>query len=150
MSNNVLRLIPTDPSYVPDDQAQQQAREVFATLVPQAQEVHLKVTDAPVFYDAGANMETIVCPACGTILDDQWWMKEMDRAYNEGKFTELTISTPCCDTRCSLNELVYDWPMGFARFVLEAVSPRTDIGDRQQDLLEQILQCKLRKIWARY
>lgn len=95
-------------------------------------------------------METIVCPACGTVLDDQWWMKVVDRAYNNGKFTDLTVSTPCCDTLCSLNELVYDWPMGFACFVLEAVSPLTDIGNRQQDLLEQILQCKLRKIWARY
>jgi hypothetical protein len=150
VSNNLLRLIPTDPYYVPDDQAQQQARDLFATLVPQAQEVRLKVTDAPALYDAGANMETIVCPACGTVLDDQRWMKEMDRAYNDGKFTDLTISTPCCDTLCSLNELVYDWPMGFACFVLEAVSPLTDIGDRQQDLLEQILQCKLRKIWALY
>ena len=59
MSNNLLRFIPTDPYYMPDIQAQHQARELFATFVPQAYEVRLKVTDTPAIFDAGANLERL-------------------------------------------------------------------------------------------
>jgi hypothetical protein len=47
----------------------------------------------------------------------------MDRAYDGEGFTALNISTPCCGFQTSLKDLKYGWPVGFARFFLEAFNP---------------------------
>ncbi len=145
---NYLRLIPTNPNFIPEEPAQNQARDLFASFVPQAYKVSSQIYEDITFVDAGSNYERIMCPSCGTTLNHNWWINEMDRAYNKTKFTDLTISTPCCDILCSLNDLRYEWPMGFARFIIEAINPYADIEESQIHILEQILQCKLRKIWA--
>jgi hypothetical protein len=46
----------------------------------------------------------------------------MDASYRSA-FEDLAVRTPCCHTDTTLNELDYDWPAGFARFVLEARNP---------------------------
>src|SRR5262249_13741059 len=116
---------------------------------------------------------------CERELDKEWFGKAMDRAY-EKKNWDLTIKLPCCGKGSSLNDLKYEWPAGFARFVLEArnplmgdplpkgeVPPRVPLADlrkmhRRQNLetekmlqkvrqtLEKILKTELRRIWARY
>jgi hypothetical protein len=55
MSDNLLRLIPTDEQYVPNDSAQEQARRLLASYVPQAEAVYAEVSDDVRFIDPGAN-----------------------------------------------------------------------------------------------
>ena len=55
----------------------------------------------------------------------------MDRAYRSG-FRQLAVILPCCGRSCSLNDSIYDWPMGFARYILEAEDPGISrLDDRQ-------------------
>jgi hypothetical protein len=50
-----------------------------------------------------------------------------------------------------LNNLRYDWPMGFARYVLEASDPEVDgLNAEHLQASEDALGWKLRIIWARY
>jgi hypothetical protein len=149
MSDDFLRLIPTIPEYIPDSQTQKQLQELFASFVPQADQVSTKATDVVVFVDQGENLERIVCPGCDSQLDVLWWQTAMNLAYEKG-FTDLVITTPCCGTACSLNDLKYHWPAGFARFVLEARNPNTELDNSHIQALEQELGCTLRKIWAHY
>lgn len=150
MSSNYLRLIPSDPNFMPEEQAHIQARAMFETFVSKTYEISSRVYENVIFIDAGVNYEHISCPFCGAALNHNWWIDEMDRSFNKTNFTDLTTSTPCCDIRCTLNDLKYEWPMGFARFIIEAIDPDTDIEETQIHELEHILQCTLRKIWARY
>lgn len=149
MSVNVLRLIPTHPDYVPDAPAIEEAQRLFASLVPEADDVRVTITSEIAFIDQGSNFERVVCPVCGSELGVRWWQEVMDTAH-AAKFVNLVVTVPCCQNECSLNDLRYEWPAGFARFVLEARSPNADLTGAQMHTLEQILGCTLKKIWAHY
>ena len=101
------------------------------------------------FVDQGENFERLLCPACGVELSVAWWQQTIDRS-EEKDFEDLSVVTPCCGTSTSLNELRYEWPAGFGRFVLRALNPGKDLSDEAIERLERVLDCKLRKIWAYY
>lgn len=149
MSENILKFIPTDPNYIPDMVAQKMARDMLMSFAPQADGVTANVTDKVQFVDQGGNFEQVSCPICGANLSMSWWSQVMNEAHQVG-FSDLLVTTPCCKSACSLNDLRYDWPAGFARFVLAARNPNSDLDDGKIHTLEGILACGLRKIWAHY
>jgi hypothetical protein len=56
---------------------------------------------------------------------------------------------PCCDALVSLNDLTYDWPVGFARFELEAWNPQRGwLTDEELLQLSTVLDCQVRQIMA--
>jgi hypothetical protein len=144
-----LRFIPTDPEYDPPLAAGQQAKELLASFVPKAAAIEVERYDTVNFVDNGENLEHIFCPACGAILEDGVWGDLVDRAYAT-QFANLAVTMPCCGAASSLNDLHYEWPVGFARFILEARDPEADVSQEQLCLLEHVLGCHLRKIWAHY
>jgi hypothetical protein len=166
MSDNWLILIPADPNYVPDSQSQQRARDLFESFLPNAEEININLTDGIRFVDQGSNFESVSCPKCGTKVDIDWWQRAMNTACgvapdvdwwdwglvldSDPVFTDLMITIPCCGSDLSLNDLVYYWPAGFARFGLEALYPDGNLSDEQIALLKQTLDCDLRVIWSHY
>ena len=150
MSDNVLRLIPTDPQFVPDDASAERARDHLAELAPNADEVTQNMSEETQFVDPGANLERISCPRCGQNLPMEWWQDRMDDAF-KARFTVLAVTTPCCGADVSLNDLNYEWPAGFARFVLEAMNPGVaDLATAEIATLAEIVGSPLRRIWAHY
>jgi hypothetical protein len=146
VSDDWLQLIPLAPAHVPDAAVAERARVRFAAMVGPADEVLVTVTDTVAFIDSGANHERIGCPACGMQLDEGWWVRALDTAGESG-FTDLHVTVPCCRRRLSLNDLVYDWPAGFARFVLEAMNPAVDdLGIEELEELSALLDTPLRVI----
>ncbi len=74
----------------------------------------------------------------------------MDDAFKV-RFTALAVTTPCCGANVSLNDLNYEWPAGFARFVLEAMNPGVgDLATAEIAALAEIVGSPLRRIWAHY
>ena len=149
MSINYLRFIPTDPEYDPPLAADQQAKQILASFTPKSVEITIDRYDTIQFIDAGSNWEPIHCPECGAILGDEAWGKLVDLAYAT-QFANLSVTMPCCGTVSSLNNLCYGWPVGFARFVLQARNPDADVSQEHVYLLESVLGCHLRMIWAHY
>jgi hypothetical protein len=149
LSDNILRLIPTDPEFIPDTTAQHIARQMLALFLPQAEPVTAVSADEVQFVDQGENWERVVCHRCNSPLDNDWWQQAMEVAY-EKHFIDLSVTLPCCGESGSLNDLHYEWPAGFARFMLEAVNPGAELTEGQIAQLEEWLFCPLRQIWARY
>jgi hypothetical protein len=149
MSENTLKFIPIDEQYVPDKSAQKKAREMLASWLPEDSNVQIKVTEQIEFVDSGTNFESVFCSVCGKEISDTWWQQAMDVAY-QSEFTNLSIITPCCQTASSLNRLIYEWPAGFARFILIAHNPQEDIKEDEVRLIADVLGCTLKKIWVRY
>ena len=153
MSVNILRLIPTSPDYVPDLLSQERAvallKSQFLPNPGPLSEVTARVTEQVEFIDQGENFERIVCPFCSSELAAEWWQGVMDDSY-EGHFADLRITTPCCHTESSLNDLLYEWPAGFARFVLAIRDPILEPTHEMLDILERLLGCRIRVIWAHY
>jgi hypothetical protein len=117
MSENWIYLIPEDPTFAPDVARQLRARDRFAEIAPRADEVSISVTEAVEFVNCAGNFERVRCPSCGSVLG-RWWqdrMDEDDQGRDDG-FKLASYATPCCGATCTLHELVYDWPQGFARF----------------------------------
>ncbi len=122
---------------------------VFRSLLPLAADVSAETTADVKFVDQGQNFQRVLCPFCNSVIEVAWWQTAMDTAHASG-FNQLAITTPCCGASSSLNDLKYEGPAGFARFVLEARDPKTDLDDQQLHALAQNIGVSLRKIWAHY
>lgn len=149
MSTNILKLIPTSPSYVPSEEAQLRARQLLTHYLPSAKKTTLLQTDRIRFVDAGSNWGRIWCPESETEIAQDKWQQAMDIAY-EKEFRDLVVDLKCCGKVHSLNNLRYEWPIGFARFSIEVDSPDNDLQADQLQSLQQTLGLTLRKIWAHY
>ncbi len=143
MSDNFVILIPDSPIYVPSREAQERALTLFREFTRDGDESHAEELSRIQFIDCGGNFERVVCPDCHTELDQGWFGRAMSEDYKDG-FQLSPIVLPCCSARRRLDELVFDWPQGFARFKLEARNP--GIGELPAEMiarLEQILGCRL-------
>jgi hypothetical protein len=118
---------------------------MLADFVRVADEVVTRFHPTIVFVDGGQNMGEPRCPNCSTEIA-VWWQGAMDRAQ-AASFADLSVVTPCCGTKTSLNDLDYGWPVGFARFELEAMNPAQDTTPDEQAQLERCLGMRLRKVW---
>jgi hypothetical protein len=145
LSGHTMRLVPADPEWQPAADAAERALALFAPMVPRADHVGTRFEDDVTFYDAGQNTEIVECPACDANADD-WWADAMDRAA-EDPFADLSVVTPCCRTKTSLNDLRYVWPAAFGRFALEALNPGIPgLPDEQLEALETALGTPLRVV----
>lgn len=151
MSENFLRIIPLEAGHVPAPKARDKALALLRTLLPRAAEVRAILQDHLFFVDQGENLEEIRCPRCNATLVPEWWMTEMDRA-GAAKFSDLSVVVPCCGATTSLHDLEYDWPAGFARFVLQVREPALAgwLDDAAVSRLEKVLGAKVRQIRTRY
>jgi len=147
MSDNWIALVPDDPQFVPDAAKQRRARERFAEIAPEADEIEIKVSESVVFFDCGENFERICCPVCGTEIPVAWWQERMDEDHDNG-FKLAAYATPCCGKKTTLNELVYDWPQAFGRFAIDAMNSNMGkLDDVHKQEFEKILGTKLRVIY---
>lgn len=149
MAEIILKLIPVEPGWVPDLKAQHNAEEQLKAFLPRADEVLVIVTDEIEFVDPGENLKQIVCPNCGSVLEESWWLGAMEQAAQTG-YTDLMTELPCCRRRISLHDLDYQAPAGFARFILEALNPKAPLENAHLKKLEQLVGRKLRCIIADY
>lgn len=149
MSENILKLIPDVRSFVPTSCAESATVALLRGFIRQASRVDSTRSDRVRFVDAGTNLGRIRCPACGSELDAGWWRGEMDRA-SATDFSDLALAIPCCGSQTSLDTLLYEWPVGFSRFVLEVEGADRDLTDAELAALQQALGCGLRRIWAHY
>lgn len=122
-----IRVIPIDPAFIPETDAAEQARSLLDSLALSnlgGQAARIIDAGKILFVDAGEYFQSVGCPWCGSLIEIDWWQERMSTAFNDG-FMNLAIRTPCCDVTSSLNDLMYDWPQGFAQWRLEVMNPAT-------------------------
>jgi hypothetical protein len=148
MSATCLKLISIDPGFVPDKLKEEKAKE-FLNKTFKNSEIKIIKTDNIEFVDQGSNFESVSCNYCRHNIDIEIWQNAMDKAYKT-HFKDLSFMTPCCHKSTSLNDLKYNWPAGFAKFVISITDPTADISNDVINELETIFGTKIRKIWAHY
>lgn len=68
---------------------------------------------------------------------------------SESDFQSLNVATSCCNSDVSLNELVYEFPVGFSKFVLQILTPGvTNMEDSVRKDIGNVLHCDVKAIWA--
>jgi hypothetical protein len=148
MSDNYLRLVPSDPFWLPSPEAVNASLSVLRGFVPVAEGVSVESKNHVSFFDAGGNGSRTTCPSCGTDLQE-WWGDAVNQAWMSD-FDDLSVITPCCRASTSLNDLVYDWPAAFGRFALVITNPGvTSLASEQLRAVELALGSPLKVIWQR-
>ena len=145
MSDNWLRYVPTDPYYQPTVAQAKAAEQLLASFLPQSEDVQSKFTEHTVFVDPGSNWSGVRCSSCGA--DSETWWEEAISEAAEANFVNLTIVAKCCGSQVCLNELNYNWPCAFGRYVLEAMNPNArGLTPKQSELLATKLGCEVREV----
>lgn len=151
MSDNWIRIIPTDPAFVPTASGAIAGRDLLGGFLRSAGSgatVDIVDFGGVVLVDAGSNFESATCPWCATAIDLGWWQDQVDVAAASG-FTNLLTRTRCCDVTTSLNDLRYVWPQGFARWCLEAMNPGVGVlSDRQLESIGAMVGHEVRAVYA--
>jgi len=147
MSDNWLILIPAAADYVPTVEAQEKAAILMKEIAPGAGGVMGEESAYPQFIFCGGNFERILCPDCGKEIVTKWWSEAMNEEHPLN-FPLRPRTLPCCGSSRNLNELIYHWPQGFARFTLEAKNPGIPkIAGKDLERMEKILGCRLKVVW---
>ncbi|MFG3555304.1 hypothetical protein ACGGAQ_13080 [Micromonospora sp. NPDC047557] len=150
MSEDLLRIVPTVPAWVPAQDAADTAAEVVSAMCPGAGELVACQYAEVTFIDQGANLKAIGCPACKAPLDAGWWQERMDDAYAT-RFATLDTVTPCCSAAVSLNDLEYHWPAAFARFELLVRNPgRSWLSPDEAAQVSAVLGITVRQVFSHY
>ena len=121
--------------------------KVIKDVFPACDDIDFEQSETPKFVDSGGNFEKVICPKCEMPIDNNWWQEAMDGAHNTA-FSNLDVIVPCCKSKLSLNDLKYDWPSGFAKFIIASRNPNRDIQEDEMQKIEQILGISIRKIWT--
>jgi hypothetical protein len=152
MSSFFLWLLPEDPWYQPAADAAERARRRLASYVqPQADgETSAQFQDKVEFL-FGMGFKDVRCPHCGAGAME-WWAQALGAWLNrqsEDPRATLDTTAGCCGAAVSLNDLDYNETAGFASFYLQVREPNgADLRPQQRAVLEEIIGCKLRKMWA--
>jgi hypothetical protein len=146
MSDFIIKIIPSDPYY---RVTEQKAQETIAYLKPRvkADKIEMAIYEMPVFVDCGVNLEKIVCPSCGTMLDFGWWGESMDAA-SENSFKNLSIELPCCGEESTLNDLQYHFPCGFSCVAFDILNPLDEPNNEYLTHIRELLGTPIRIIHA--
>jgi hypothetical protein len=148
MSTSILKIIPTNSTFVPEKNQQEKAKDFLIELYKD-KEIEVFVTDSVQFIDQGENFDNVLCNLCGQNIEIEDWQNAMNEAY-EKEFTDLGFISLCCGKKTSLNDLAYEMPAGFAKFVITVSDPVDEIEEEKLNELQQILETKLKIIWAHY
>jgi hypothetical protein len=126
VSDTILRLHAADPEFRADEPTAARARLAAKSLFPEADEIDVEVYEHVTLIDCGENLERILCPHCGATISVEWWTEWLDEFGPAGlELADVDASTPspCCGKPVTLRSLIYDWPMGFARFTVDIWNP---------------------------
>src|SRR6188474_2996206 len=76
ISSTVLKLFPTDPSYVPDKIKQANAK-TFLNKIYKKEQIEFIITDTIEFVDQGENFESVSCNLCSDTIETEDWQNAM-------------------------------------------------------------------------
>lgn len=150
MSDSLITVIPTNPTWVPQPEQETQAVDLIKEFLPDHHEFIVERPDGITLYSGYENFESIHCPSCATALDIQpWWTDQLDAAWHpDTGFSSLDTMTPCCGTATSLNDLTYHCPQGFASWAVSVRNPLSDLDSNEIRRIEDALGHEIRIVYA--
>lgn len=148
MSEQIIRIIPEQEKVYFHKALSQDMINCISREI-KADSISYEEYDEISFIDCGGSLEEISCPYCHEIIPFDIWGDAMEKAAQNG-FDDLKFRTSCCGKECSLNDLEYNFPCGFARCMIEIVNPDRELSEPLIQQLEELSENKLRIIQAHY
>ena len=133
---------------MPSTEAAAATVAILQKIFPEAEQIRAHRYGEIKFIDPGSNLARVLCPRCKADLTGAWpaWMDESSTSL----FDARNVIVSCCSKSIDLNDLIYEWSAGFAKFVLEAVNPKLggSLTGEALNELEAALGTRLRQIKA--
>jgi hypothetical protein len=150
MSDHFLVVIPADPKAELPTSADA-LRDALAGIAG-TDEARVKDYGKLQFIDCGENFEWIICPDCRAEITVEQWRAWIDQDWHgEEGFHLHQHETHCCSARVTLNDLVYEWPQGFARWFVGARNEgRGPLSAEELEALEAVAGMPLKAIAQMY
>ncbi len=150
MTDDYLQFIPADPTRRPKAKASDQAVELLAGFLPQAEDVSAERFETTQIFHPCENWAGVTCPSCGVADEalEDWWMDAV-RDAGDQDFKDLAVVMPCCGAETSLDALAYAAPTAFGRYLLQAQNPGADITPAQEAELVEALGLPVRRVWMK-
>lgn len=146
MSEHIVKIIPKDPYFHITEQKAQEINNYLKEKIT-ADTIEIMMSKKPVFIDCGANLQSISCPLCKKLLGFDWWGEAMDKAH-KNNFADLAIELPCCGKGSTLNDLLYNFPCGFASVEFDIVNPLVEPDNDCLVYIQNILEQPVHVIYA--
>ena len=148
MSDHYIHVIPVDPNLLPPKARREEAVAYFRKITADSDAVKASTSTAPVFVHCGANFNEVRCPACNKPIEIETWQEWMQQDSTAKGFKLPAHVMTCCGARRNLNDLLYDWPQGFARCRISAMNPNIGkLSAKQIALFAEILATPIRVIY---
>lgn len=118
MSDFLVRVFPSDPTWQPLPEAARAAADLVGTILTAdgntVDDLEVDVYERFTVIDAGENTDSMTCSACGVVSDASF----LDRLLEEHPhgLDSLDVRVPCCGSTMPLTAATFDWPIGVARF----------------------------------
>jgi hypothetical protein len=157
VSDTILRLYAADPDYRADPPTAARAKDALELMFPGADQIDVEVYPTVTLIDCGENLERIVCPHCGATIGVDWWGDRLDELADNGWETadvDAPARSPYCGQPVTLRSLIYDWPVGFARFTIDVWNPspwpESDDPNGPATALGEAVGVQHAGLWAHY
>lgn len=160
MSDDVLKLIPEDQDFVPNREAAEHVRTLLEAFFPDGEQAEIEISDTLQFRDGGASLEKVVCPLCRKTTEinpfqendvgSAWWYTLDETLADSPDLNTLEVAMPCCGATSPIQDIDFSGAAGFSKFELCIWNPCADISEGQVSELEDLLGCRLKRIWAHY
>jgi hypothetical protein len=155
VSDDYIRLIPTDPVWQPTPQnaaaAVAYVTGLFAEPGDDVWAIEARFYDRPTVIDAGMYLERITCPRCHADIALSWFGDFVRRSGMS--FDRLDAQVPCCEAVISVNGLRFEEPMGFARFevsVMNGTRAKNELDSEELAQVASVLGRPVKQILAHY
>jgi len=150
MSTQILSIVPTKVTFIPHNAAQAEALRFLRSIISDAREIKVWESNSTQLIHPVEYFKQVNCSSCHAEITD-WWVDAVDNAY-KSNFENLAITTPCCRTITTLNDLEYISEAAFARFALkiyDAAVSYNGISANEVAKLESILDCPIKQVITR-
>jgi len=147
-----VSVIPTDMLWQPGKAAAAEAetcvREFYSGPGQWVEDVSVSFSDRIMVVQPGLNLSHITCPGCQGDIPVEWYWGFLARHGEE--VDSLEVTAPCCGTNTALDALLYDVPVGYARFKIVTINPgRADeLTAEELAVVADILGRPLRQIFG--
>jgi hypothetical protein len=136
-----LEIVPTDPEFVPSEQAIALALEELKSSISEEDACDSWTSDfVQVIGLFDSNYQSMVCPRCSmeTALSESDIFSIGENLFVEPP-TDIEITMPCCDSRIPLSSIDFSPYVRFARFGLNFTGKKSSITDEMVKRLGYLL-----------
>jgi len=111
-------------------------------------EVAVRFSDRIIVVHPHLNLSQITCSECQADISVEWYWDFIVRHGEE--VDSIDVTAPCCDTNPSLDALLYDVPVGYARFKIVSINPSQadELTAEKLEVVAEILGHPLRQIFG--